>query len=47
VHPRPQQNGCGICGLVLHGPFRLVVQLVEDDLGVYVLIEEIVDYHRG
>ena len=31
--------------LVLHGPFRLVVQLVEDHDGTYLLIEEIVDYH--
>ncbi|NOZ79259.1 MAG: plasmid maintenance system killer [Acidobacteria bacterium] len=33
--------------LVLHGPFRLVVQLVEDDDGTYLLIEEIVNYHGG
>jgi len=33
--------------LVLHGPFRLVVQLIEDDDGTYLLIEEIVDYHGG
>ncbi len=33
--------------LVLHGSFRLVVQLVVDDDGTYILVEEIVDYHRG
>jgi len=33
--------------LVLHGAFRLVVQLREDDHGKYLLIEEIVDYHKG
>ena len=33
--------------LALHGLFRLVVQLREDDDGKYLLIEEIVDYHKG
>jgi proteic killer suppression protein len=35
--------------LVLHGAFRLVVQLREDEDedGAYLLIEEIVDYHSG
>ena len=33
--------------LALHGAFRLVVQLREGDDGKYVLIEEIVDYHKG
>lgn len=33
--------------LALHGPFRLVVQLREGENGAYLLIEEIVDYHRG
>ena len=33
--------------LALHGGFRLVVQLLEDADGKYLLIEEIVDYHKG
>ena len=33
--------------LVLHGAYRLIVQLVEEDTGVVLLIEEILDYHRG
>ncbi|NOZ79430.1 MAG: plasmid maintenance system killer [Acidobacteria bacterium] len=33
--------------LVLHGSFRLILQLIEDEDGTYLLIEEIVDYHRG
>jgi len=33
--------------LALHGAFRLVVQLRADEDGAYLLIEEIVDYHRG
>ena len=33
--------------LVLHGPFRLVVQLREDEDGAYLLVEEIVDYHES
>jgi len=33
--------------LALHGGFRLVVELVEDDEGRYFSIVEIVDYHRG
>jgi proteic killer suppression protein len=33
--------------LALHGGFRLVVQLREDDGGKFLLIDEIVDYHKG
>jgi len=33
--------------LALHGGFRLVVELVEDDEGTYLSIVEIVDYHKG
>lgn len=33
--------------LALHGGWRLVVQLLEDREGPYLLIEEIVDYHGG
>jgi proteic killer suppression protein len=33
--------------LALHDPFRLVVQLREDEDGAYLLVEEIVDYHEG
>ncbi len=33
--------------LALHGPFRLVVQLREDEDGACLLIEEIVDYHEA
>ena len=33
--------------LALHGAFRLVVQLREDNNGKLLFIEEIVDYHRG
>lgn len=31
--------------LVLHGLYRLIVELVEDDEGTYLSIVEIVDYH--
>ena len=31
----------------LHGGWRLVFQILEDQRGLYLLIEEIVDYHRG
>lgn len=31
--------------LVLHGGFRLVVQLLSDEQGAYLLIENIEDYH--
>jgi proteic killer suppression protein len=33
--------------MALHGGFRLVVQRREDDEGKFLLIEEIVDYHKG
>jgi proteic killer suppression protein len=33
--------------LKLHGGYRLVVQLLEDPEGAYLLIEEIEDYHKG
>lgn len=33
--------------LKLHGGFRLVVQLVTDDQGTFVLVEDIENYHRG
>jgi proteic killer suppression protein len=33
--------------LKLHGGFRMVVQLLEDSDGPYLLLEEIVDYHKG
>jgi proteic killer suppression protein len=32
--------------LVLHGAFRLIVQLLEREEGKYLLVEEIVDYHE-
>jgi len=33
--------------LALHGGFRLIVEIVEDDEGPYLSIIEIVDYHGG
>jgi proteic killer suppression protein len=32
--------------LALHGGFRLVVRLLEDDEGKVLMIDEIVDYHK-
>ncbi len=33
--------------LALHGGFRLIVRLLEDDEGKVLAIDEIVDYHKG
>ena len=33
--------------LVLHGAFRLIVQLLEREDGKYLFVGEIVDYHEG
>ena len=33
--------------LKLHGGFRLIVQLLEDQDGSYILVEAIEDYHDG
>ena len=33
--------------LKLHGGYRLVVQLLTDEQGKYLLVDEIEDYHKG
>ncbi len=33
--------------LALHGGFRLIVRLLENDEGKVLAIDEIVDYHKG